>query len=566
MRGKRLIFSEQNSILSAASIIMVMIVFSKILGLVRQRVLLSFFVPDELSLFFAAFRFPDLVFEVLTMGTLSSAFIPVFTKLFKKDQQLAWKTAGRMLNLGLLIFALISIVFGIFAEDLYRIVAPGFSPEQTEKIGYLARVLFAAQGFFVISYILTGVLESLRRFLIPALAPLFYNLGIIAGTVLFSSRFHLLAPSLGVLMGAFAHFLIQLPLSYKLGFRFEISLRPTKEVKKIGRLAMPRIFELSVLQISKTVELFLASLISTASYTYYTLANSVQLIPVGLFGVSLAKAALPTLTSQSDDLAKFKSTFFSTLYQVVFLVMPIAGGLIVFRIPIVRLLFGTDIFDWEATVQTGLVLSAFALGVPFQAAVMLLNRAFYALNDTKTPVFISLIGTTIAIIFSFIGILLLDLPTWALSASFSSGVIVQSILLFYILSNRINGGVLINLYPFFKTIVSSLVSSGVMYFILKFFDRSVWVKRLSFLGSLDAHKRLDFEKFVLDTRYTTNLLILTLVTFLVGGVFYFLAGYLLRSQELFTLTSLIKRRKKISSPPIRESETVSPSVKDNTEF
>jgi len=389
-RGKKILFSQQESILSAATVIMLMVVASRILGLLRNRILLGYFSPEEMSLFFAAFRLPDLVFEVLTFGALSSAFIPVFTKLVKRDEREAWDTASRVMNLGLLLFVAISLIFGVFSHILYNIVAPGYSSEDTELVATLARVLFAAQGFFVVSYVLTGVLESLRRFLIPALAPIFYNLGIILGAVLFSKNLGLYAPAIGVLIGAAMHFMVQLPLAYKLGFRFQLTLRPNINVKKIGELAWPRVIELSLLQVSKTVELYLASIISTASYTYYMLANSVQLLPVGLFGVSMAKAALPTLTRHADEPVMFKRTFLATLYQVIFLVTPMAVFLIVLRIPIVRLLFGTNIFGWEATVQTGLVVSAFAIGVPAQASVMLLNRAFYAMSETKLPVRISL--------------------------------------------------------------------------------------------------------------------------------------------------------------------------------
>ena len=178
-KSKKLLTSPQSSVLSAATIIMLMVIASRILGLVRQRVLAHYFLPADLSLFFAAFRLPDLIFEVLVFGTFSSAFIPVFTKALKKENSDAWEIAGTVTNISLLIFGIFALIAGIFADNLYAIFAPGFGPAERAQIVKIARILFAAQGFFVISYVLTGVLESLRRFLIPALAPLFYNLGII---------------------------------------------------------------------------------------------------------------------------------------------------------------------------------------------------------------------------------------------------------------------------------------------------------------------------------------------------------------------------------------------------
>jgi len=539
-----MLLAPQESILSAASIIMIMGVAAKFLGLLRQRTLTSFFPTDELSLFFAAFRLPDSAFEVLTLGTLSSAFIPVFSRLLRDDEKKAWDTASRMINIGLLMFAFLAFLFGVFALPLYKILAPGFNSEETAQIAYLARVLFAAQGFFVVSYALTGVLESSKRFLVPALAPLFYNLGIILGTVFLYSRFGLLAPALGAVFGAAVHFLVQLPLAYRLGLRFSPTIRPTKEVYKIGKLAAPRMGELGFLQISKTTELYLASLISTSSYAFYTLAYSIQFIPISLFGVSLAKAALPTLSRRSNDAKKFKATFLSTLNQMMFFLLPMATAFVVLRIPIVRLILGSNKFDWPDTVQTGLVLSAFALGVPFYGATMLLNRAFYAQHDTKTPVLVSLLSTGIIIASSFLLVLGFTFPTWGLAAAFSLGFAFQSSTLFVILGKKINGGVFFGVKPIFKSLIASVASGLSMFVILKFFDRSVWIKRLSFVNSIELAQNLNFEKFVIDTRYSINLLILTIMTGVVGAIVYLFVCWMLGSKELKTFWSVLKSRKK----------------------
>lgn len=547
-KGKSVLLGPQDSILSAASIIMVMGVAAKFLGLLRQRILTSFFPTHELSLFFAAFRLPDSVFEVLTLGTLSSAFIPVFSRLLRDNEKKAWDTASRMINIGLLVFAGFAFLFGALAFPLYKILAPGFSYSETSQIAYLARVLFAAQGFFVVSYALTGILESSKRFLVPALAPLFYNLGIILGTVVLYSKFGLLAPALGAVFGAFIHFLVQLPLAYRMGLRFSPAVKPTREVKKIGKLAAPRMGELGFLQISKTTELYLASLISTSSYAFYTLAYSIQFIPISLFGVSLAKAALPTLSQKADDPKKFKATFLSTLNQMMFFLIPMATVFIVLRIPIVRLILGSNKFDWPDTVQTGLVLSAFALGIPFYGATMLLNRAFYAQHDTKTPVFVSLLSTGIIIVSSFLLILGFSLPTWGLAAAFSLGFVFQSTTLFLILSRKINGGVFFGLNPIFKSLTASVASGISMYVILKFFDRSVWIKRLSFISSIELTQNLNFEKFVIDTRYSINLLILTVLTAVSGALVYLFVSWVLGSKELKTFWSVLKRRKKTKIP------------------
>ncbi|QLG69830.1 MAG: Integral membrane protein MviN [Candidatus Woesebacteria bacterium] len=541
-KGRQLLSSQQTSILSAATLIMLMVIASRFLGLVRQRVLANYFSVDELSLFFAAFRLPDTIFEVLVFGTFSSAFVPVFARTAKKDENLAWGLAASVLNIGVILFVLIAVIFNLFAEFFYSLATPGFSSLQQAQIVALSRYLFLAQGFFVASYVLTGVLESLKRFLIPALAPVFYNLGIIAGTILFSNRFHLMAPVLGVVLGASFHFLIQYPLARSLGFRFSLKITDKEGLKKIKDLAWPRLIEVSFLQISKFAELFFSSLISSAAYAYYTFGNTLQLLPVSLVGTSISKAALPNLADKADEREVFRLTLWKTFNEMVFLILPIASILIVLRIPIVRLVYGTDIFDWEATVQTGMVLSAFAFGVVFQAVNSLLARAFYAMHNTKTPVSISIATIFLVVFFDFVFIYILKLPAWGLAAAFSLGSFLQSVLLFYFLEKNLGGGFLsTNLYLLFKKFLAALGSSLVMFFTLKFFDRSVWIKKLSFLGKIEAIQKLSFEKFVLDTRYTFNLLILTITVSFLGILVYLILSYALGNKELLTFTNLIKR-------------------------
>lgn len=566
-RGQALISAPQSSILSAAMVIMLMIVMAQILGVVRQRVLLHFFAPSDYALFLAAFRLPDLVFEVFAFGAFSSAFVPVFTKALKKGDSLAWDTAGRVINIGLLIFGVFAIIFGLLAPQFYSLVAPGFDSEQTARVVQLARILFAAQGFFIVSYVITGVLESLRRFLIPALAPLFYNLGIILGTLVFAPYLGLMAPAVGVVLGALGHLLIQLPLAHKLGFRFSSHITPNPEVKKIGRLAAPRFVELSFLQILKTSELFFASLLSAASYTYLNLANSLQAVPVGLFGVSLSKAAMITLSNQDDD-RDFKKTFLSTLYQMMFFIIPVAVMLSVLRIPIVRLVYGTDIFDWEATVQTGLVLSAFAIGIPFQAALALLSRAFYARHNTKTPVTLSIIDVFLTIVLEIVFVLVFHMPIWSIALANTLAATIQVGVLYTLLSRDLNHGNLFSLKPLGKILFAASVSGGLMYFLLKLFDASVWVKRLSFLNTQQAQNSLLlFQNFVVDTKYTTNLIVLTIMVALIGGLMYLGILYLLKSSELFTFFKTLKRGRMKLLPtkdgePITQSQT-DPSASNN---
>lgn len=539
--GKKFFTDPQESVFSAATIIMILLVVSRILGLIRNTTLLSLFNANDVSLFFSAFRLPDTIFEVLVFGTFSSAFIPVFSKMIKKDKKEAWDIASIVVNIGVIVFALFAVVVGVFAKEIYEIVAPGYSESQRETIVQITRILLVGQIFFVASYVLTGVLESLKRFLVPALAPICYNLGIILGTVFLSESAGLLAPAYGALLGAVFHFLIQLPLAIHLGFRFKTTLTPDVHVKRIGKLAFPRLIETSFLQISKMAELFLSSLTSTASYGYYYLGNSLQAVPVGLFGLSIAKASLPTLSEQADNLPEFSKTLWKVINRTVFLTIPASAMLIVLRVPIVRLVYGRELFDWASTVETSMVVSAFGAGIVFQCIVALLSRSFYALHDTKTPVIVSVVAIFFITILDFILIQGLSMPIWGLAAAYSAGVGMQTIALFYLINRRLGTSIAQHVFSLSKIVIAAFISGFSMYFLLKAFDRSVWVKNIPLLGALRFPQNLPFESFVLDTRYVFNLFVLTCIVALVGLFIYIFCSLLLKIPELTYFVSTLKR-------------------------
>lgn len=565
-KGKKLINSQQNTVLSAATLIMIMIVASRVLGLVRQRVLANYFAPGDLSLFFAAFRLPDSIFEILVFGTFSSAFIPVFTKALKEGKSRAWEIAGRVVTIGILAFGVMAIIMGIWAPQIYAIIAPGYGFAETKEIGMLARVLFAAQGFFVISYVLTGVLESLRRFLVPALAPLFYNIGIILGTIFLTPHFGLMGPAYGVVIGAFAHFIIQYPLSRKLGFKFVWDLKPDAGVKHVGELALPRVIDLAFDQIGKTTELFLSSIISQASYTYYIFANTLQLLPVTLIGTSLAKAVLPMLSRADGNTREFRRILHVGIFQAIYLTLPLAAALIVLRIPIVRLIYGTKIFDWDATVQTGTVLSVYAIAIVTQTLMSILARAFFALHDTKTPVVISFIGLGLLVVGDFLLVKGFGLPVWALAASFAFSTYVEAIILLILIDKRIGSVINKSFWGHMvKISAATIASGGIMFFLIKFFDQSVWVKRLSFLNQIQASSNIPFQKFVLDTHYTLNVLILTVIAFTIGMLIYVGVSLLLRIEEASYFVGVLRKfitKRVIPGIPQKEEEPVTPITPD----
>lgn len=265
---------------------------------------------------------------------------------------------------------------------------------------------------------------------------------------------------------------------------------------------------------------------------------------------------------------EFSKALWRALFQMTYVITPLAAFLIVLRIPIVRLVFGTNIFTWESTVQTGMVVSAFAFGIISQAGAALLARGFYALHDTKTPVTVSILSIIATILLDYLFIKIIALPIWGLAAAFSTGSIFQVLTLYYLMNKRVYGKFKIqNLIPFAKHLTGSVVAGMVMYFLLKFFDKYAWIKRLSFLGS-DIVKNIPFEKFVLDTRYTINILILTAIVSAVGTLIYLGVTILLKTEEVISYFNLIKRfvvGKSMGGIPEKERELISIPPTDGSE-
>jgi putative peptidoglycan lipid II flippase len=370
-------------------------------------------------------------------------------------------------------------------------------------------------------------------------------------------------------IGAFAHFIIQYPLSRKLGFRFTLDFKPDEGVKKIGQLALPRVIDLAFDQLGKSTELFLSSIISQASYTYYTFANTLQLLPVTLFGTSLAKAVLPMLSRVEGDLRQYRKILLSAIYQAMFFTLPLSAALIALRVPVVRLVYGTKIFDWDATLQTGTILSVFAVSIVSQTLMSVLARAFFALHDTKTPVIVSFIGLSILVIGDFTLVKGFHLEIWALAASFAASTIVEAIILLVLINKKV--GSIVNskfLIHTLKIFSATIISGTAMFFMLKIFDKSVWVKKLSFLSGVDAARTFPLEKFMLDTRYTGNVIILTGMTFLIGAIIYTLLSLLFRIDEASYFLSAAKKlivKRMLPPIPPKEQEPITPTTDAQTQ-
>lgn len=391
-----------NSVTGSALIITFFSVLSKVFGLVRERLIASSFGASEISdIYYSAFRLPDLIFNTLVLGALSSAFIPVFQKIWSKDKAEGIKLANSVLLLFLIIVSGLVILGWIFSAQLVAFFTPGFSASALNQANLLTRIMLLAIVVFVVSNVIGGVLNAWKRFFSFSLASIFYNIGIIIG-ILCYPYFGLMSLAWGVCLGALLHLLVQLPEAYKNGWHFKIYLKIDHSVKKILRLMLPRTLGLAASQVNLIVTTMIASTLASGSIAIFNMANNLQSLPVSIFAISLAVAVFPTLTEAvgANNSKLFAHNFTDSLRKILFLLVPISILILILRAQIVRVVLGAGAFNWEDTYYTAQALGLFAISIFAQGLIPLLARSFYAFEDTKTPMIVSAISIVINIILS----------------------------------------------------------------------------------------------------------------------------------------------------------------------
>lgn len=520
-RGKNLLIGEHKSILSAALVIGGSFLASALLGLIRNHLLAARFfggLEADLDVYFAAFVIPDTIFQLLIVGAISAAFIPIFQESYKKSQADAYKMANVSLtSLGLILF-LFTLLVSIFARPLSGLIAH-FPDQKLDLMANLIRIMSLAQIIFTFSAFLTGILQAQRRFLLPAVAPLLYNLGTIAGILLLSKNIGIYSAAVGVVFGAILHMLVQLPLTKHLGFSPRVIFKPNHPgVRNMLKLMPPRTISLGLDQIERWVAVNLTSLLSAGSLSVFSFARQLYVLPISLFGISLSQASFPALAEEAakNDFESFRKTLGKTILQIFFFAFPAGIIILILRIPLVRLAFGARSFPWDATLLTGKVLSILALSIAPQAVAHVLTRAFHAIKNTKIPLFVGAISMISFTLFSFISTQIYGWGLIGIAIGLSLASFLDFILLYYLLIGKIG-----RLEISWKIVKMSLVSfaSGVaLYIPMKLLDQ-----------------------FVLDTTKTIWLIVLTLVVSLLSFTVYCLFSYLLKIEELNDVFSLLKR-------------------------
>ncbi|MBI4084762.1 MAG: oligosaccharide flippase family protein [Candidatus Levybacteria bacterium] len=522
-----MLLKRQTNILSAAFVIMATVVLSQILGVLRERLLVSIFgATTTLGLYNYSYLLPDTIFQLTIAAAFSSAFIPVFSEyLGKGKEEEAQKIASTLLALGLSIFLILSLLLAIFAPQVLSIFNLGsqFTESQIILMANLMRIVIFGQILFIIGTFFTALLQSYNHFFIPGIAAACYNLGIIIGVLIFSPLAGIYAAPMGVILGALIFVLVQLPLAKRVGFSFlpERKYIFSDGIKKIIRLMWPRTLQTTIFQFGTLAVAILIGFLSDPARMklLFDYAKTLAFAPVTLFGISIAQAAFPILSREKDNMSDFKSTFLSSFNQMLYIILPASAIILVLRVPIVRLAYGADAFDWNATLLTGRTLAFLSLSIFAQALIQLVNRGFYALQSAKTPLFVGIFTTTILIVLTYVFVVVNHMGLETVALAFTISSILQLGILFILLDYRTGG------FP-----KKELVLTGLKFFFATLFTGFALYIPIKLLDQL-----------VFDTTRTINLIILTGISSMAGLSLYLFLSWLFNIKEASTYILLFKK-------------------------
>ncbi len=519
----KLLTSESKTVTGAAIIIGLATLASRCIGIIRDRVFAHYFGAGPImDAYYASFKIPDLIYNLLIVGALTAGFIPTFTKLLNTDKtkEIAWKLANNIINIvGITLFVLSSLGI-IFTTPLTHLLFQGFDSETSNLAINFTRIMFISPFLLGISMVFGGVLQSLRQFFIYSLAPVFYNLGIILGVLALTPMMGPMGLAWGVVLGTLLHVFVQTIGVYKNGYRWQWILDlKDPNTRLIGKLMLPRTLGLAIHQINTIVITILATLLSAGSVTIYNFADNLHAVPTGLIAIPFALAVFPVLSQIATQKNKdvFVEKVSETTRKILFLIIPVMVAILLLRAQIVRVILGSGAFDWNATIATANTLAFFAFGLIAQALIPLYARAFFALSNSKTPFLISIATEIVTIICCLFFMGRFGVAGLALGSSIGS---ILNITLLIIYLRRTLGGIDgYAIMTFIYKVSTAALAMGLAIYFMKIP-----------LGSL----------FNLD--YFWGILLQGLISGTVGLLIYGVLCYLLKVEEMTDFTQSFRKK------------------------
>lgn len=512
----------QMSVGRASLFMIATLIASRFLGWLRLSVIgARFGETPQLDAFWAAFRIPDTLFNLLVAGALASAFIPVFTSYLAKEREdEAWRVASSVMNAIVLLLVGFSAVMWILAPILVPILAPFPDPEQRETAIRLSRIMLLSPIFMGLSALFTGILNSYRQFLSGATAPLVYNFVIILFAVFASPFLGIEALAWGTVAGALMMWLVQVPELTFRRTRYKLALDLGHPgVREIVRLTIPRTLALGAVNLIFIVDTFLAAKMAEGSLTALLYAQQLMQLPLGVFSIAISAAVFPTLAHYASLglQARMRDVLQTAIRWILFLTLPTVVMMIVLRRPIVNLLFQYGNFGPQARELTQEAFLFYSLGLAGHALIQILARAYYASKDTRTPLALTLISIGTNIVLSVVLAPLYGINGLALANSMAT--LAEAALFMILLAPRARLRVVGIGTSSLKVIAASLAMGIAMF---------AFIRATNITADLQQTK--------------VGLLFQTAVAVAVGLVAYVGAATLFRVTELAEITAVVRAR------------------------
>jgi len=509
------------TVAQAAALIAVLSFLSRILGFLRESLISGFYGPGYIvDSYASAFVFPDLIYSLLVVGALSSAFIPVLSGYIAKGKrEEAWYTASAVINLVLVMLSVITILALILAPHIMRLYIPN-APDETKVLATsILRIVIIQPILLCLSGFSMGILNSLKIFGPPAVGSVIYSLCVVISGILLNPIIGIKGFAVGVLIGAMGNFLIQIPALRKVGFKYTFTLNFRHPgVRRIAFLAFPIILSFGLGQIPVFVYVHLATALPEGSLASFNFAYKLQQLPIGIFAYSVGLAIFPTLT-EAINLNRwklFRDSFSLALRSIMFVTIPISIGMMILAQPLISVVFQHGAFTYQDTLKVVPALVFFAFGIVEQSASVILPRTFYALQDTWTPVLLS--GITLIVNIVLMYVLIKPLAQGGLALAISLSGIVNMFLLLYFLKRKIG---LIDGRRILTSLIKILFASTIM-------GMAVWLV-------------FRYTSTFADTNFWGSLINLVVGT-CVGAAVFLILAVVLRMQELEFILQIGRRK------------------------
>ncbi len=520
--------TENKRITKAASTIGMGTLLSRILGFLRDVVIAHFFGAGMAAdAFFVAFRIPNLWRRLVGEGSLTISFIPVYTEyLHQRSEEETREVTHIAFTLMALVLFLITIFGILFSPILIQLIAPGFAriPEKFQLTVTLNQIIFPYLFFMGLFALCMGILNSYRHFFAPAIAPIFLNISIILSVFLFYHSFQkpVMTLAMGVLAGGVIQFLFQVPFLWQKGITFRFNFHfGHPAIRRIGGLMVPGLIGTAVYQLNVFVDTVFASFLPGGSVSYLFFADRLLEFPLGIFAIAVGMASLPSLSglAAQGKLEELKSTLSFTFRLTALISIPAMVGLIALKTPIINLLFQRGLFDYTATVLTAQALLCYSVGLWAIAGVRTLVPAFYALQETWTPLKIALICLMANVVLNTIFIFFTPLKHAGLALATSLSSILNLILLSWKLNLKLNGVEIVNnLRSLLRILIGSLPMGFAAYLICSLGD---WTQ----------------------TGNTLLKAVFLSAAILIGITLYLICSYWMKNEEMMFLLNMVRKRR-----------------------